>query len=374
MGRFVIATWAGGGNVPPAIALALRLQRRGHQVRFMGWGSQAAVFANAGFDWAPYPRVPAWPDGVLLEDDYPGLDARLDGPEMAQDIIDALRRDPADVLVADCMSSAAVAAGAAAGVPVAILGHLMYSMYVGSPERQRRFEDVRRGLGMEPMPPVPFAHQLATLGRMLCVIPPGLDSPGTVLPADTFFVGPVLPPDPPAELWPAGGRAPLVLVSFSTTLMHQREGLAPVLEALSALPIEGVLTLGGAIAADQVHAPANVTVRDFVDHAAILPRAAAVVSHGGLSTITASLAYGVPLVCIPQGRDQTVNANRVAAAGVGIHVQKGAPPAAIADGVTAVLDDRRYREAAGRMADRIGSLGRGEEAARLTEELLSRAG
>ncbi len=192
MGRFLIATWAGGGNVPPAVALGVRLQRRGHHVRFMGWESQAAVLSNAGFNWAPYPRVPAWPDDVPLDDDLPGLEARLDGPEMAQDIVEELQTHPADVLIADCMSGAAVAAGDAAGVPMAILVHLMYSMYTGSTARQRRFAGTRQALGLDPMPDMPFAGQLAALGRVLCIMPAGLDTATTSIPADTFFVGPVL--------------------------------------------------------------------------------------------------------------------------------------------------------------------------------------
>ena len=71
--------------------------------------------------------------------------------------------------------------------------------------------------------------------------------------------------------------------------------------------------------------PPNVTVRGFVPHHLVLPHMAAVISHGGLSTITAALTAGVPLVCIPQGRDQSDNAERVAASGVGRAVATGAP-------------------------------------------------
>lgn len=369
-GRFLITTWTGGGNVPPAIALGLRLQRRGHKVRLMGWRDEERLAAAAGFDWATYPSVAEWPAGVALEDDLDGLEARLDGPGAAQDIVEELREHPADVLVADCMSGAAVAAGDAAGVPMAILVHLMYSMYTGSKSRQQRFAGTRAALGLDPMPDMPFAEQLAALGRMLCIMPAGLDMATTSVPADTFFVGPVLAPDLPTELWPKRSDAPLVLLSFSTTLMQQRAGLPPVLDALAALPIEGVLTLGGALPASVIQAPANFTVREFVPHEAILPCTSVVVSHGGLSTITMSLAYGVPLVCIPQGRDQTLNAERVASAGVGIHVPRDAPASEMADAVTRVLDDGRYRAAAREMAACIDGLGRGEEAARLTEELL----
>lgn len=368
-GRFLITTWDGGGNVPPALALGVRLRRRGHQVRLMASRSLAGVAAQAGLDWTPYRRVPEWPQGVPLEDDWPRLAAMLEGPDMALDIVEELEMHPADVLVADCMSPSAMAAGAAAGIGMAVLVHLLYSQY-SSGRAGRDLDSSRRALGLAAMPPVPFAEQLASLGRLLCLTPPGLDALPPRVPPETYFVGPVLSPHPPAEAWSPHGGAPVVLVSFSTTLMHQAETLPPVLSALAARPVEGVVTLGGALCRDAISAPANFAVLDFVPHAAILPHASVVVSHGGLSTITSALAEGVPLVCIPQGRDQSWNAERVAAAGVGIEVPKDAPAAAIAEAVMALVEDGRYRARAREMAESVRELGRGEEAARLTEELL----
>lgn len=370
-GRFLITTWEGGGNVPPALALGMRLRRRGHDVRLIGSVAQAGAAAEAGLDWTAYRRVPAWPAGVPLEDDFPGLKTMLEGPDMARDIFDELQERPVDVLVADCMSPAAMAAGSAAGVAMVVLVHLLYSQY-SSGRAGRDLDSPRRALGLDPVPSMPFGEQLAVLGRLLCLTPPGFDAPLPSLPPETFYVGPALSPHPPAASWSRRGDAPVVLVSFSTTLMRQAEALPPVLGALAALPIEGVVTLGGALRRDAVSAPSNFTVLDFVPHAAILPQTSVVVTHGGLSTITSALADGVPLVCIPQGRDQSWNATRVAAAGVGVEVRQDAPPAAIAEAVTALLEDGRYRAAAGEMAERIRGLGRGEEAARLTEELLAR--
>lgn len=368
-GRFLITTWEGGGNVPPALALGMRLRRRGHHVRLMGAAAQAGAAVESGLDWTPYSRVPAWPAGVALDDDFPRLAAMLEGPDMALDILDELQARPVDVLVADCMSPAAMAAGAAAGVAMAVLVHLLYSQY-SSGRALRDLDSSRSALGLDPMPPMPFAEQLTALGRQLCLTPPGFDAPLPSLPRDTFYVGPALSPHPPTPSWSGNGTAPVVLVSFSTTLMRQAEALPPILGALGSLPIQGVLTLGGALHRGAISAPSNFTVLDFAPHAAILPQASVVVSHGGLSTITSALAYGVPLVCIPQGRDQSWNAERVAAAGVGVAVPEQAPPAAITAAVTAVLEDGRYRAAAAEMAASIRALGRGEEAARLTEELL----
>ena len=370
-GRFLITTWDGGGNVPPAVALGVRLRRRGHAVRLMGSRSLAGVAAEAGLDWSSHTRQPEWPAGVPLDADSDRLVELWNGPAAAEDFADELQAHPVDVLVADCLSGASMAAGAAAGVSMAILVHVLYAPFAGEWGVHRVDLDMpRRALGLEPMPQLPFGEQLSSLGRVLCLTPPGLDAAPARLPEGTSYVGPVLQPEAPAAAWSRRGDAPVVLVSFSTTLMGQAAALPPVLDALASLPLEGVLTLGGALTPGAIRVPSNFSVHEYIPHAAILPHAAAVVSHGGLSTVTAALAHGVPLVCIPQGRDQTLNAERVAATGAGLHIPPGSPAAAIAEAVTAVLEDGSYRTAAAEFAGCIRRLGRGEEAARLTEELL----
>ena len=370
-GRFLITTWDGGGNVPPAVALGVRLRRRGHEVRLMGSRSLAGAAAEAGLDWTAHERVPEWPQGVPLDADSERLGQLLYGPAAAEDVAAELQTRPVDVLVADCLSGASMAAGASAGVSMAILCHVLYGPFAGEwGAHMVDLDTPRRALGLDPLPQLPFGKQLSSLGRVLCLTPPGLDVAPARLPENVSYVGPVLEPDPSAAAWSRRGDARVVLVSFSTTLMGQAEALPPVLDALARLPLEGVLTLGGVLTHAALSVPSNFSVHEYVPHSAILPHAAAVVSHGGLSTITASLAHGVPLVCIPQGRDQTLNAERVAATGVGIHVRPGSPAAAIAEAVIAVLGDGSYRAAAAEFAGRIRRLGRGEEAARLTEELL----
>jgi UDP:flavonoid glycosyltransferase YjiC (YdhE family) len=105
-------------------------------------------------------------------------------------------------------------------------------------------------------------------------------------------------------------------------------------------------------------------------HGAILPYAAAVVTHAGHSTVMAALADGVPLVCMPMGRDQHTNAERVAALGVGRAISSDAPSAEIRDALHEVVTNESYRHAARRMAAAITDLGRGERAVSELEALL----
>jgi UDP:flavonoid glycosyltransferase YjiC (YdhE family) len=119
-----------------------------------------------------------------------------------------------------------------------------------------------------------------------------------------------------------------------------------------------------------VAAPANATVSGYVRHAAVLPHAAAVVSHAGLSTVLASLAHGVPLVCVPLGREQPQNAAAVARVGAGVVVDPASSPDALRAAVAEVLASASMRDAARRLADEIAST-RGR-AADEVESLLSR--
>ncbi len=355
-GRFLIVSWDGGGNAPPALNLGARLVRQGHQVRLLGWESMAPRAAVAGVGFATYPSVPPWPPGLAFED---ALEERLlpalAGTGTRDDILTEASDFAPDVVVVDCMMGAAFEATRMIGLPSAVLVHLLYSRFM--PE-----------LGDEPARAEKARH-LGEAGAVLALVPPGFDEPCPV-PANTRYVGPITDPNPrpPLDRRDAGLLTgpgdPWVLLSLSTTLQGQAAALPPMLDAVAALPIRVLLTLGGALPASAVDPPPNVTVRGFVPHDLVLPHMAAAISHGGLSTITAALTAGVPLLCIPQGRDQSDNAERVAASGAGRAVATDAPAAEIACALEELLADPAALREARRFAGVIAGLGGGEAATR----------
>jgi MGT family glycosyltransferase len=239
-------------------------------------------------------------------------------------------------------------------MPTAVLVHVLYAPFVhqwGHLQLER--EDV--------------AELLGESGVVLVLVPPGFDTP-CQLPANTAYVGPITGPHPRQPLNPHDAALlsepgdPWVLLSLSTTLQGQAAALPRILDAVATLPIRVLLTLGGALPTSAVAAPPNVTAREFLPHDLVLPHMAAVITHGGLSTITSALAAGVPLVCIPQGREQPMNAERVAAAGVGRVVAADAPATEIAMALEGLLGDRAALHEARRFADVIAGLGGGEAA------------
>jgi UDP:flavonoid glycosyltransferase YjiC (YdhE family) len=355
-GRFLIVSWDGGGNAPPALNLGARLARQDHQVRLVGWESMASRAAAAGVGFATYPSVPPWPPELAFED---ALEERLlpalAGPGTRDDILTEAKSFAPDVVVVDCMMGAGLEAAHELGLPSAVLVHLPYSafMYEWGDEAARAEK----------------ARFLGEARAVLALVPPGFDAP-CPLPANTSYVGPITDPNPRQPLDPrdAGLLAepgdPWVLLSLSTTLQGQAAALPPMLDAVAGLPVRVLLTLGGALPASAVDPPPNVTVRGFVPHHLVLPHMAAVISHGGLSTITAALTAGVPLVCIPQGRDQSDNAERVAASGTGRAVATGASPAQIAYALKELLADPAALHEARRFAGVIAGLGGGDAATR----------
>jgi UDP:flavonoid glycosyltransferase YjiC (YdhE family) len=180
---------------------------------------------------------------------------------------------------------------------------------------------------------------------------PAFDFPSR-LPANAEYVGPQLDPvaatpawDSP---WPPGDDRPLVVVGLSTTHQGHDSLLERIVSALGTLPVRALVTTGGATLG--ATPPANVHVARFVPHALVLPQAAVVVTHAGLGTVHAALSHGLPLVCLPIGRDQPDNAARVEWHGVGLRLSPKSSPAVIRVAVERVLADPAFAVSARRLA------------------------
>jgi UDP:flavonoid glycosyltransferase YjiC (YdhE family) len=354
-GRFLIASWDGGGNTPSALNLGARLVRQGHRVRFLGWDSMAARVAAADMEFANYPSVPPFPSDRPLDDDWEArAKVALHGHGPRDDILAQAKDFDPDVLVVDCMLGAGFDAAATLGLPTAVLVHVMYGPF--------RYEWGGLMLGLD------VAAALERASAVLALTPPGLDAPCT-LPPNTTYVGPISAPPPREQLDPliaemlAEPGDPWVLLSLSTTLQGQATAIPPILNALAAMPVRALLTLADVLPTDAFDVPPNVRVQGYVPHDLVMGNVVAVISHGGLSTITNALAAGVPILCIPQGREQPINAARVEACGVGRMLAPDASPIEIATAFQGLLGDREARVAARRFADVTADLGGGALAA-----------
>lgn len=96
--------------------------------------------------------------------------------------------------------------------------------------------------------------------------------------------------------------------------------------------------------------------------------------HGGYGTLLAAVEHGVPLVIVPFGADQHINARSVERLGIG-RVIKGADLTAgrMHEVVRAVLDDPGYRHRIERVRDEGAALPTAAEAVTRIEKLVAAA-
>jgi MGT family glycosyltransferase len=247
-----------------------------------------------------------------------------------------------------------MAAAEASGLPSAALHSTVYGdirrLALDDPARAfwesglGFLNEARAALGLGALESV--FDQEAALDRVLLLTTEEFSDPEDVLPDNARFIGPPLPA-PTSHRADAGpGSDPVVLVSLSTGNMDQAGLIKRIIDALTGMPVRGVVTLGPAMAGASFEAPPNVTVYAARPHAEVLPDAAAVITHAGHGTVMAALAHGVPLVCLPMGRDQHGVARRVAAHRAGVVGDAQGSAADIADALARVLAEPSYRAAA----------------------------
>ena len=200
---------------------------------------------------------------------------------------------------------------------------------------------------------------------MLDSLPDVLRSAADPLPDDRVVMRPIAHAGDrvggPAPRLPDGG--PLVLVTTGTSV--QDPGLLADLAGsvanagYTALVTVEPGTLPGTPGAHEI---------GFVPLARLLSQVNAVVSTGGMGTVQAALAAGLPMVLRPVQADQPWNALRVASAGAGVTIDD---PAEAGPAARKVLTDPPYRAAAQAAAAAIRSMPSPEAA---LADLLVRAG
>lgn len=116
----------------------------------------------------------------------------------------------------------------------------------------------------------------------------------------------------------------------------------------------------------------NISVVASAPHGQVIPHASVVVTHCGHGTAIKALSQGVPLLCIPMGRDQGDNAARTVWHGAGIRLKVSATPTSIAKALNALIQESRYSDAARKLAGRIRDEGAGDRAVEELESLAIR--
>ncbi len=372
MSKYLIVTWDGAGNLVSTLGIAQRLAEQGHDVRLLGHRSIDERVGSHGWRFHPLQHTFDFDSTAPMApaDEMATMSRELWlGGKVATDVLEELEREPADVLVGDAMLLGALSAGEAAGLPTVALFHAAYALLRGGPlvdmlsPALLDLNAVRAEIGLAPVAAIPDVHDACAC--CLVALPREFEPPIPV-PDNVRFIGPVL--DAPSltqstdTIGVDDGPQPLVVVSLSTSYQDQAGMLQRLVDALATVPARVVVTAGPAMDGSGIRVAANTTVVGYVPHRELLPHASLVVTHAGLGTVMTSLAHGVPLLCVPMGRDQFFNASRVAELGAGRMLTPDTDEATIAAAVRELLDDPAAREGAKQLAAVIAGYGGADDA------------
>ena len=414
MARFLFTTWEGGGHVQPMLLVARDLAAGGHAVLVVSdpcnaIDAQALDVPFRAWTTAPFLTGKTRDDDRLkdheadnpLEVIHRLLDRVMAGPAVAyaHDTLAAIDAFAPDVVVTQELLLGPMAAAEKRGLPLALLAANIWSLptMAGAPpfgagmlpaandeeramhamvgQMSRTFfqaglptlNAARAVLDLPPM--ADLFEQLDAAQAILLATSRAFDFAPKPLPAPFAHVGPYLA-DPAwvTPFTPPPGDAPLVVVSFSSLYQAQEPALRAIIAALGDLPVRGVVTTGPTLDPAEFEAPANVAVVRGAPHGALLQEAALFITHAGHGSTLQPLMAGVPLLCLPMGRDQNDNAARVAHRGAGLTLPADASPEAIAAAVRRLLDEQAFKTS----AEALGAAIRADEAARDAAAALER--
>lgn len=344
----------------PILPLAVELRAQGHDVHWVTGEPGASAVADGGFK-VTVAGMPERDRNAELNRRHPDLFTRplaearaiafsthfgeLAAPVMLAALGSVMTEWRPDVLVHDAAELGAPLAAASADLPSVCLG---FGELV--PVRSARAAgDVVAPLweaaGLEP-------DQYAGSYRGLYV-----DLYPASLRGEPMDHVPTVQPHRPADASaPAAG--PLVYVTFGTLFNEVDDAFRAAVWGAAAVADEVLVTVGPTGDPSGIGpVPANVRVERFVPQADLLPRCAAVVCHGGSGTVLASLAHGLPLLCLPRGADQFTNADNVARVGAGAVLRPTeVTEGAVRDALQALMGASTARLAAAGLAAEIAGM------------------
>lgn len=322
-----------GGNVPPTLAIARELARRGHDVAIGGLSRR--VVAGDGIesitiralDGMDVSRA-AGPLGHL-----PTLTRMALGRTVSRDVRAILRARPWDAVVVDGVMLVALREAVLSGVPTAALFHSLGAFW------STGLANPIVNAALRPAGLAPVALLRAVDARLLPT-DPDLDPAFRGRSAIAFdWLGTT---EQGAPQTPRSPGRKQVLVSLSSAWQRGQGDLYQrILLALATLPVDVTVTTGDVQLEGELVAPPNAVIHGRVPHEQLMPGMDLVIGHGGHSTTLKALAHGIPLVVIPLDptSDQPLMGRTIAAAGLGAVVSRRAKTTAIREAVSRVLGD-----------------------------------
>lgn len=374
--RVAVITWDGGSNREPFEVLCRGLLERAVEVHVLSNNAHRSLYEGLGATFV------ALPLGDKTRGERPsaiGERVRVTGlsvsPEIAEAVVTMLTATLFDVALVDAWLATAFAACEVAATPFIVVHHSLPGAAWSGPRREQ-FEaligpvnDVRRSLRL---PALTDFREL--MGRAATHIVPTAATLDTPAPWDLplQYVGPLQPVGSESAVPELPPR--FVLVSFSTTWQRQIHHLQNTVDALALLDRAVVVTTGPSIDPAEVTVASNTVVVADLPHRRVLDRVDAVVTHAGHGTVLSALTAGVPIVCMPMGRDQHDVTRCVIALGAGLDVSVDNVTHELLPAVRRVLSEPQFAQAAADVSRSIAEHGGLDAALAIVDHCVQESG
>jgi MGT family glycosyltransferase len=367
------------GHTNPTLPVVQELVNRGHHVLYYNAESFRAKVEPTGVDFRAYPE-PVPSERQISEALHKMIDAALILSEMAERltpfVLAEVAREQPDLILYDSTSMAGYIAARTHHIP-----HITFiTHFVLDGSRKELDPGAMARYILSAIPHLPrlmgwkrrmarlygkgIAGGITEYGHISLVFTSREFHPENTFVDERFrFVGPSINANTRDGdfAFDEIGDGPLVYISLGTINNLDRDFYRAAFEAFADYPAQFILAAGKSTDLSQLGAiPANFTVRPYVPQLAVLQRADAFITHGGMNSVHEGLYYGVPEVVVPHQFEQLLNGRRVAETGAGILMsdEHGRVTAAeLRTALDKVLNDVTYRENAERIGDTLKAAG-----------------
>jgi UDP:flavonoid glycosyltransferase YjiC (YdhE family) len=220
-------------------------------------------------------------------------------------------------------------------------------------------------------------HPLGGLYRYLYldVCPPSLQMPEAIAHAVQGIRTVENQPSPTRLPWLDALRGlPIIYITLGTVYNRNLGVFAALLDGLRDEALSVIVTVGrqndpAALGLQ----PSHVHVHQYIPQELVLPHCAAVATHGGAGSMLGALAFGLPLLIVPQGADHFYNADRAVAAGAAVQLRPdGLTSESARDAVRMLMHHDTFRAAAHRIKSEIDAMPDPRQAVKSLEQLIAR--
>ncbi|HEY2362869.1 MAG TPA: glycosyltransferase [Candidatus Angelobacter sp.] len=422
--------WAADMNA--TFALARKLQHRGHRVYYATIPDTEERIRTQGFEWVPAFRE-VFPKGELARQDVAEAQGQAYGVDQLRnrvrgmcdllrkgEINRATREIKPDLLVVSSGMPWLGIAAPSSGIPVVQFSSTLISVEDSSvpPFRtslmpanslssrlkiaytwkklllRRRlrnkafdFSDELKQLARDcgfPVNKIDFLVETwpRPLLPELVFCPPEFDFPRRKMPACAFFVEASIDLERKEETTFPWSRLqqgkPIILCALGSLVTVRAASEAArffqmLLDAISQRPsIQAVVAIGSALKSESFNCPENALLVPYVPQIELLMQCAAMVGHGGFSSVKEAIFMGVPMLLIPLAYDEPGNAARVVYHGLGLRLDREqVSPDTLGNSIDRLLNDGSFLANARRMSQKFIEVEQRSPACEIIEKMLA---